>query len=506
MEENNKQIVKNAIYLYIRQLVIMALSFFTTRIVLEKLGASDYGVNNVVSGFVSMFTMLNSILQTGTRRFLGINIGKGNKSELNQTFSTAVIIHLIIGFIIVILLESFGLWFINHKLNIDSERLIAANWVFQFSILTVFLGITQTPYTAAVTIHEKFNIYAAMSIYDVVAKLAVLFLLIYIPGDKLIIYSALITSVSVTSIIIYRLYCKKQFEECRVKLTFNKALCKEMLTFSGWGALGHLTVVLNSQGTSILLNLFFNTIMNAARGLATTVNFTIDQFINGFLTAAQPQLVKYYGKGDFQNFSKLIFNVSQYTLFLVALIGVPAIMEIDYVLQLWLGEVPEYTGAFIKISIICSIISYSNYMINYGITAAGKMKALNTLSMPIYLLTLPLIYIILKLGYSPIYAYWVSSVPPILSFLVNLYILHKYTGFDSKKYLITIFLKTIILLTIACIPPYIIQQFMPQNAIRFFLVCSVSCISTIIILWLFALNKEVREMVIVKLNKILKRK
>lgn len=506
MDGNNKRIVKNAAYLYFRQLLIMVLSFLTTRVVLEKLGASDYGINNVVGGFVSMFTMLNSILQTGTRRFLGISIGKGDQTELNKTFSTAVVIHLVIGLVVILLLESVGLWFINNKLNIEAERMVAANWVFQFSIVSVFLGITQTPYTAIVTIHEKFNIYALMSIFDVVAKLVILFLLVYIPGDKLIIYSALITCINAISIIVYRLYCIKQFEECTTPISLNKQLFKEMLTFSGWGTLGHLTVVLNNQGTSILLNIFFNTVMNAARGLAGTVNFTIDQLINGFLTAAQPQLVKYYGKGDLKSFHTLIYNVSQYTLFLLALIGVPAILEIDYVLKLWLGEVPEYTSAFIKISIICSIISYSNYMINYGITASGKIKELNTLSMPIYLLTLPLIYIVLKLGFSPIYAYWISSLPPILSFIVNLYILNKSTGFNSKEYFIKVFFKTILLIIVSCIVPYLVQELMEQGLVRFLVVCSISCISTITILWCFALNKETKAMVLAKFNNIIRKK
>lgn len=504
MEDNNKRILKNAIYLYGRQLVIMCISFFSTRIVLEKLGASDYGVNNVVGGFVSMFTMLNSILQTGTRRFLGVNIGKGNQERLNVTFSTSVIIHLVIAIVVVVVLETFGFWFLNSQLNIEQSRMNAANWVFQFSVLTVFLGITQTPYTAVVTIHERFNIYAFMSTFDVATKLLILFLLVYIPGDKLIIYAALLACVSVINITIYRIYCKKQFLECRSNFLFDKSLCKQMLSFSGWGTLGHFTVVLNGQGMSILINMFFNTVMNAARGLAGTVNFTIDQFINGFLTAAQPQLVKYYGKGDMEHFHKLIFNVSQYTLFLLALFSVPVLLEIDFVLQLWLGKVPQYTSSFIKITIICSLISYSNNMVNYGITAAGRMKELNTRSIPCYLLTLPLVYIVLKMGMSPIYAYWISSIPPIISFIINLKILQKYTGFDAHKYFVRVFLKTILLLIIACLPPFFIQQLFKSGVIRFFVVCFVSCISTILILWFFALNIEVKKMVVDKTNKMLR--
>ena len=309
MEDNNKRILKNTVYLYMRQFVIMALSFFTTRIVLEKLGASDYGVNNVVGGFVSMFTVLNSILQTGTRRFLSLNLGKGDALVLKDTFSTAFVIHLIVGTFVVVLLETFGIWFLNSQLNIDSGRMVAANWVFQFSVLTVFLSITQTPYTAAVTSHENFSIYAFMSIFETVAKVAVLFLLIFIPGDKLIIYSALLLGVSAINISVYRVYCIRKFPECQFTLKVNHNLLKEMVRFSGWSVIANVFQVGNTQGVSILLNIFFSTLVNAARGLATTVTFTISQFVNGFIIAAEPQLVKYYGANDREHFEKLVFNI-----------------------------------------------------------------------------------------------------------------------------------------------------------------------------------------------------
>lgn len=506
MEDNNKRILKNTVYLYMRQFVIMALSFFTTRIVLEKLGASDYGVNNVVGGFVSMFTVLNSILQTGTRRFLSLNLGKGDALVLKDTFSTAFVIHLIVGTFVVVLLETFGIWFLNSQLNIDSGRMVAANWVFQFSVLTVFLSITQTPYTAAVTSHENFSIYAFMSIFETVAKVAVLFLLIFIPGDKLIIYSALLLGVSAINISVYRVYCIRKFPECQFTLKVNHNLLKEMVRFSGWSVIANVFQVGNTQGVSILLNIFFSTLVNAARGLATTVTFTISQFVNGFIIAAEPQLVKYYGANDREHFEKLVFNITQYTLFLLAIFAVPVFMEIDYVLKLWLTEVPQYTSEFIKITIISSLLVNSYIMIDKAIIASGHIKQMALIGNTIPVIQLPLVYIFLKLGYSPVVTYIITLVPQFLGMFANLWISKHYISFPSGRFFFQIMVKNSLFIIIACIIPYIVREMMPDGLLRFLVVCSLSVFCTIGIMYSFAMNAETKQMVRQKvIGKIFKR-
>ena len=501
METNNKRIVRNTLYLYIRMLIIMALSFVSTRIVLDKLGASDYGVYTLVGGFISLFTVLNSILGSSTRRFLALYLGKSNQEQLKKVFSTALVIHLVIGMVVVLCLETFGLWFLNSQLNIEPNRLHAANWVFHCAVCSTFLAITQTPYTAVVTAHEQFKVYAFMSIFDVVAKFAVLYILVVIPGDKLIIYAQLLLCVSVCNVALYRFYCIKHFSEAKFSLHIDKPVFWEMLKFSGWGTFGHVITVINSQGTQILFNLFFNTVMNAARGLAQTVSFTIAQFVGGFLTASQPQLVKYYGMGDMERFTKLIFNMTQYTLFLLAIIAVPVMLEIDYVINFWLGDnVPDYTIVFVKITVICNIVYRSDAMINSGINAAGYVKLLNTLSVPNYLLTIPLVWFVLYMDMGPIVSYWVSNIPPFLAFLTNLWIINHTIGFPSKKYFLHIFLKNIFLIAASLVAPWLVQQTMPYGLVRFLTVCCVSVISTLSILWFFALNKEVKSMIKEKLS------
>ena len=506
MEQDNKRIFKKTIYLYIRQFIIMALSFFTTRIVLEKLGASDYGVNNVVGGFVSMFTVLNSILQTGTRRFLSLNLGKGENTLIKDTFSTAFVIHLIIGLVVVLLLETIGFQFLNSRLNIAPERIYAANWIFQFSVITVFLNITQTPYMAAVTSHENFSIYALMSIFDTIAKIAILFLLIFIPGDKLIVYSALLFTISFINITIYRFYCISHFSECKFSLHVNKHLLREMLQFSSWSVIANVFSVANNQGVSILLNIFFSTLVNAARGLANTVTFTISQFVNGFIIAAEPQLVKYYGAGDKEHFEHLVFNITQYTLFLLAIFAVPVFMEIDYVLKFWLVNVPQYTSEFIKITIISSLVVNSYSMLDKAIIASGHIKQMALIGNTIPIVQLPLVYLFLKLDYSPIITYWVTLIPQILGIFANLWISHKYINFPSHKYLFQIILKNFLLIFIACIIPYIIRNMMPESIIRFLVVCTIAVLSTIMLMYTFALNSETRLIVKQKvLGKVFKK-
>lgn len=505
MEHNNKRILKNTVFLYFRMFIIMILGFYTTRIVLTKLGVSDYGIYNVIGGFVALSAILDNILQSGTRRFMSISIGRGISKEIKETFSTSFVIHLLIGILVVIVLETLGIWLLNSQLNIDSSRMYAANWVFQFSVLSVFMNITQTPFTAAVTAHEKFSIYATMSIFDVVFKLLILYLLVTIPGDKLITYSILLTTANFLNLLIYRIYCIHNFEECKFSLTVNKKLFKEMIIFSGWDSLGNISAVINSNGVSILLNIFLGTAINAARGVANTVNTTIAQFVAGFITAAEPQLAKYYAANDMLRFEKLIFNISQYTLFMLSIIAVPVMMEMEFVLSLWLEVVPEYTSAFIKITVLASFVQYSNLMVLKGIVAIGKVKQISTLTVPMFFIILPLVYIVLKIGWEPTAVYIVSVIPSFLGFLMNLWILSKYTNFHSRIFFFQVFIKSILLICIASIIPFILRLMMDDSWQRFIVVCSTSVISTIIIIYLLGLNTDTKSMVKNKMQEVLKK-
>ena len=501
MEESNRRIIKNTIYLYIRQILIITLSLITTRIILEKLGVSNYGIYNVVGGFVALFTILNNVLQSVTRRYLALALGKNDENIIRTTFSTAILIHIFIAIITFVLLETIGLWFLNHEINIQEDRLYAANWVFQFSVLTVIVNITQTPYSSVVTAHEQFKIYAVMSIYDAVAKLSVLFLLLIIPFDALITYAALISLISITSCIIYRIYCIKKYPECRtICYKIDRSLFKEMLRFSGWDSFGNITSIANTQGITILLNIFFNTVINASRGIAATVTTTISQFVTGFIQAAEPKLVKLYATNEMDAMRNLIFNIAQMTLFMLAIIAVPVWLEIEFVLKIWLGVVPEYTAQFIKITIFCCFFSYSNSILVKANTAMGLVKQVTIYMVPIGLIHLPIVYVVLRLGWNPTSVYWVGMIPILLRLFVDLWIQKKYANFPVRKYIFNVVIKNLILVVIAAIPAFFIRQVLPNTWLRFLSVGLVSTVSTLGIMWFFVLSKSVKQLIVNKIT------
>lgn len=503
MEESNKRIAKNTAYLYVRMLASMIVSLYTTRIILEALGVADYGIYNVVGGFVAMFGFFNSVLQSGTRRFITLHLGKGDLRLLKETFTTAMYTHSVISVVVLLLAETVGLWFLNYQLVIPADRLAAANFVYQFSIVSTLLTIMQTPYISVVTAHEKFDIYAYMSIFDVVMKLLIVYCLIHLPGDKLILYAALICAINVISITIYRIYCHRNFPECVFSLKRNKSVFKSMLNFSVWTAMGHLSAILSSHGQNIVLNLFFGTLLNAARGLSETVTWLVKQFIFSFLTAANPQLVKFHGAGNREAFNHLIFNISQYTLFLFSVIAIPVFLEIDFVLKVWLETVPQYTALFVKAVLLISLISFANNMIDQGIVAIGRVKESCIFVTPIYLAILPATYLMFKTGNSPVTCYIATGVASLLGFVANLRLLSKYNSFPAMKYLRQIFIKNTLLALAAFIPPFIVQRFMEESWLRLFTVCGFSLLSTIAILYNFALSEGVKTMVKNKLQSIL---
>ena len=502
MDDNNKRVIKNTLYLYIRQAIVLILGLLTTRIVLDCIGVENYGIYTVVGSFVAMFMILNSVLQSATRRFLSLAIGQNQPDQIKATFQTSLVIHLWIAIIVIIALETVGLWFLTNKLNINPSRLWAAHWVFQFSVLSVAINIISTPFVAAVTSHERFDIYAYMSIFDVVGKIVILSLIVLLPFEKLILYSALMCSVTTTTALIYILFCRKNFRETKsIKFHTDKQLLHEMLRFAGWDSFGNITSIINIQGITILINLFFGTIINAARGLANTVTFTVQQFVSGFILAAEPQLVKSYAIGDFKTMNNLVFNVSQISLFMLSVFALPIWLEMDYALHLWLGDnVPQYTGLFIKITILQCFVTYSNLMVVKAIVATGNVRQLNLWLAPIELSIIPIIYIALKLGGNPATVYWLSIFPSLCRYCINLWLLHRFINFPAMKFLLKVSIKNLTLVAVSGILPYLIRQLMHQGILRFLAVCSMSVICTLIVMWLFALNRQTKNMVLRKVH------
>lgn len=371
---SNKRIAKNTLMLYIRMLLSMVVSLYTSRVVLNTLGVEDYGIYGVVGGVVAMFGFLNASMSGATSRFLSYEIGRGDEQRLKETFSSALLVHIGIALVVLFLAETIGLWFLMHKLVIPEERMFAAHVVYQLSILSTMVSITQVPYNAAIIAHEKMDIYAYVELLNVSLKLLIVFLLPILGNDKLIVYGILVFAVSVLIALIYRWYCFNRYQESHFHFIFNKNIIYPMLSFSGWDLLGHLGYTIRIQGVNILLNLFFGPTVNAANSLAVTVQSVFLSFTTNVTMAMRPVIIKLYAQKNISRFFSLIRESSRISYFIMFMIVVPTIHHADLILSLWLGRVPDYAEIFMILCLSINCVSAYASVIYIGIHACGLVK------------------------------------------------------------------------------------------------------------------------------------
>ena len=347
---NNKTIAKNTMFLYFRMMFTMVISLYTSRVILQKLGVDDYGIYHAVGGIVGFLSFLNGAISTGTSRFLTFELGKNNFDKLKRTFSTLLTTHFIIAGVVVLMAETIGLWFVYHKMVIPPERMTAALFTFHVSIVTAVINLTQVPYNASIIAHEKMGIYAYLSIYEVVAKLVVCYLIGIGDVDKLIVYTTLYFLVHVSLLLFYRVYCVKHFPETKYKFGLDKEILKPVLFFSGWSLFAQSSIALSNQGILVLLNIFFSPAVVAARSISLQVNSVAHQFVQNFRTAVNPQIIKKYAIEDYQGSKDLLLQSTKFSFYLTLLLALPIYFVADPLLHLWLGDnVSEYTTIFLQI-------------------------------------------------------------------------------------------------------------------------------------------------------------
>lgn len=502
--DNNKRIAKNTIYLYMRMILVIGVSFYTSRIVLKTLGVSDYGVYSVMGGIIGMLGYVNTLMSGATSRFLTIDLGKGDMTELKRTFSMSNTLCLASAVIFMLMGETIGLWFMNTQLNIDTERMYAANWVYQCALLSAVVTVLQSPFTAAVIAHEKMSVYAYMSIFDVTMKLLIVFALLWFNFDKLILYGILLLSVNVLNALIYRVYCKKNFQESNILFYFNKEKFKEMFSYSGWNMIIAFANMLNNYGLNILLNIFFGTVVNAARGLALQVNMITNQLYTNFQTASRPQILKYYAQRNIQEMSTLIRNTSKFSAYLLLCLIIPVCFNIDGLLSIWLEEVPEYTSWFVRLIMISSLCSAIDFPVGMGIQAVGKMKLPNLTVSLLYLSVFPIGYLAMKLGAGPVvsYAVYLAVAPVIL--LVDLLILRKYTCFSIRTFVTSSLSPIVFVSVVSILLPILLSIVYSSNEVIPTLIKSIiDGIYVCAIIFVIGLPKSMRQLII---NKILRKK
>lgn len=457
--DNNKRIAKNTLFLYLRMFVMMLTALFTSRIVLDVLGAADYGLNNIIGGVVVLFSFLNSALLSATQRFLNFHLGRQDYKQTNVVFCMSMNTYLLLSIVVVVLGETIGLWFVNTQLNIPSERMYAAQWVYQFTLIQFVINLLRVPYNASIIAYERMNFYAYVSLVEVIAKLLVVYLLYITTFDKLIFYSFLYTIVPLIVAFIYKIYCNRNFETTKYKRIWDKVAFKEMFSFSGWSLFGSLANLAAQQGLNILINIFYGVTVNAAAGIANQISTNVYGFISNFQTAFQPQIVKTYAAKEIDNFHRLIFQTSKFSYFMVLVLVLPILFTIDGILDIWLKEVPRYTAIFCRLILVFLSIEAITAPLWMSVQATGKIRNYQILVASLIFLNFPLAYIVLKLG-MPVYSVWVIRIiVNIVVMIARCIYMKKMLNFPLLSYLKAV-IAPILSVTFVAIPIPLILNYM----------------------------------------------
>ncbi len=493
--DNNKRIAKNTAILYVRMAVMMVISFFTARITLNALGVDDYGINNVVGGLVSMFSLISNSLSSATGRFLTFGLGENNMERLKAVFRMSVNIHIVLAVVVVVAIELVGVWFLNNKMNIPADRMLAANWVLQCSVVAFAVGLFSVPFNSLIIAHEKMSAFAYMTIFDAVSRLLIIMGIYYYGGDKLILLALLLLAQSFIRQSVYWIYCKLKFEECSYQLIWDRQLGKEMFSFAGWNFIGTTGGVLKEQGVNVAINLFTAPAVNAARGIAMQVNGIILQFIGSFTIALNPQITKTYAAKEMERMYNLIFQGTRLSYFLFMLLAIPVLFEIKLVLWLWLDQVPEHTVLFSRLALILSLSEILSGTLITAQLANGNIRNYQIVVGGIQLLNFPISYVLLANGFFPEITLIVAIIISQICLAARLWFLRKMIGLPIMQYLKSVYCNVLTVTLIALIPPAVCYVFMEAAIIRLFVIGFISLIASCLSIYYIGCNKKERAFV-----------
>lgn len=486
LRANKKRIAKNTLMLYFRMILVMGVSLYTQRIVLDKLGASDYGIYNSVAGVVAMLGFLNGTLSTGTSRFLTFEIGRGNIQRLKNTFSTAFYSHLILAVIVCFILLSGGIWFVLNKLIIPNERLIPAVWVLVISVFTTFVSITQVPYTSVIIAHENMSVYAYVGLFEAFAKLAIAYLISVVHSDRLVFYAVLLAVVQIIIALLYRFFCIRNYTESHLTRTFDRAIFKDMLGFSSWSLIANMSYVLGTQGLTVVMNMFFSPVVVAAQAIGNQISNAISQFRNNFATAINPQVIKLYSLDQFSESRKLNLETSIYIFDLMLLLCLPIIVLMKPLLNLWLVDVPEYAVIFSQYTLICQLTGVYNTTLYTPMTASGRLKENSFASIFVTIFGIVGLYFMFKAGWDVMWVQYMAIFQSVAyAFIVKPIILCKYVpDYTWKDIMINTWqmVKVAIVPVVICV--FIYRFFVPETVslivLEGFIIMLSVCISSFV--------------------------
>lgn len=490
--DNNKRIAKNTLLLYVRMLFLMVISLYTSRVILNALGVNDFGIYNVVGGVVAMFSILSGSLSAAISRFITFELGKKDEKGLKKVFSASVTIQLALSAIIVILIEAVGVWFLNEKMSIPANRMYAANWVLQFSVITFVINLISVPYNATIIAHERMSAFAYISIFEGIGKLSVAFLITLTPFDRLIFYSILMCSIAVAVRLVYGTYCKRHFVECTYHFRWDKELLKRMFGFAGWNFIGATSAILRDQGGNIILNLFFGPAVNAARGIANQVNNAITGFATNFMTALNPQITKSYASGDHEYMMTLIYQGARLSFYMLLFLSLPVLVNTHYILVVWLKLVPEHAVVFVQLILIFALSECISNPLVTAMLATGNIRNYQIVVGGLQILNLPLSYLCLKLGGRPESVLVIAIIISQCCLAARLYMLRGMIGLSSRKYLQKVYFNIIIVSILAAFIPIALSLRLHENFLSFIILCIVSVLTSSLAIFFIGCNSRER--------------
>lgn len=501
-QSSNKTIAKNTLFLFFRTLLIMGISLYTSRVVLSELGVEDYGIYNVVGGIVSMLAFLNSAMVQASQRYLCFAQGINDLETQKKVFSTSVLIHATIAIIVVILLETIGLWYVNTKVVLPTERLYSANIVYQLSILIFLSRILVVPYNASLIAHEKMDVFAYISIVDYLLQLCLVFILQFLSCDKLVVYGLMMLFAACVNYIFYVIYTKCKFSECSFHWYKDWILYKEMFSFASWAFLGGAGFVARNQGVNLVINLFCGPAVNAARGVAYQVSAAVQTLISSFQQSMNPQITKRYASGNRESMMGLVRAGSKYSFLLLLICFVPILVRPDYVLRLWLGTVPEYAAEFLVMAISMSLVTSMDGTLNTAMQATGNIKLFQITVSFIMSLDIPLAYFLLSFGVEPYLVTGVSIFTAILCLFAKLLILRRQVDYNLREFIISIVCKNFFLAAIVISIFSGLSHFVTKSLLGFIILCFLSVIINCSIIYVFGLNGLERRTILSMINQI----
>lgn len=492
---NNKRIAKNTMYMYIRMFVTMIVGLYTSRAVLAALGFDDYGLYNVIGGIVAMFGFINGAMTNTTSRYITFYLENKNTEKLKKVFSTSFFIHVAITFLIVLLGETLGLWYVINKMVIPVGRLSAAIWVYQFTIISSALTIISVPFSASIIAYERMSAYAIITIIDALLKLCVAISLYYSPFDKLLYYGLIMMLIHIITNSIYWLYSYKNFNSIRIQLVFNKSLFKEMFGFTGWNLFGNFSYLFFSQGVNLILNVFCGTTVNAARGVAVQVEGVVRQFATNVQTAINPQIIKSYAKSEKERFFSLIYASSRYCFYLLLFLTLPIVLETDFLLTIWLGNYPDHTVNFIRITLIMVTLEALVTPMFTANLASGKVRIYQIWMCVISIVFIPLTFLSIKIYNIPEIVFVCTLIMTIVEIIARLFIVHYQVNLPRMEYIKEVVCNILEVAIIAPIIPLFVHMQLDVGFFRFLIVGVVSVMSVLSVVYSIGVTKQERTFI-----------